>query len=38
MSETGREKELVLAPNEFSYVLDRTKGNVDCFNNRLKGG
>lgn len=25
------ERDLVLAPNEFAYVLDRTKGNVDVY-------
>lgn len=24
------QKDLVLSPNEYSYVLDETKGNVAC--------
>jgi major vault protein len=30
MSERS-ERELVLAPNEFAFVLDTTKGNVNCY-------
>ena len=26
-----RERELVLAPNEYAYVLDTTKGHVNCY-------
>lgn len=26
-----RERELVLAPNEFAYVLDTTKGQINCY-------
>lgn len=26
-----RERELVLAPNEFAYVLDTTKGHINCY-------
>ncbi len=26
-----RERELVLAPNEFCYVLDTTKGHINCY-------
>ena len=27
----SRERELVLAPNEFAYVLDTTKGHINCY-------
>jgi len=27
---TGRERDLVLNPNEFAYVLDKTKGLISC--------
>lgn len=30
MSELGRERDLVLNPNEFAYVLDKTKGLISC--------
>lgn len=30
-SDQRRERELVLAPNEFAYILDKTKGNVDVY-------
>lgn len=30
MSETARENDLVLSPNEYAFVLDRTKGNISC--------
>ena len=26
-----RERELVLAPNEFAWVLDTTKGHINCY-------
>ena len=26
-----RERELVLAPNEYAYVLDTTKGHINCY-------
>ncbi len=29
--ESMRDKDMVLAPNEFMYVLDKTKGHVDVF-------
>ena len=25
------ERELVLAPNEYAYVLDTTKGHINCY-------
>lgn len=31
MADSGRERDLVLAPNEYAYVLDRTKGNVNVY-------
>jgi major vault protein len=31
MTERQRERELVLAPNEFAYVLDTTKGHINCY-------
>lgn len=31
MAEMNREKELVLAPNEFAFVSDKTKGNVQVY-------
>ncbi|MDP2343838.1 MAG: hypothetical protein Q8O67_22960 [Deltaproteobacteria bacterium] len=27
----ARERELVLAPNEYAYVLDTTKGHINCY-------
>lgn len=30
-SDQQRERELVLAPNEFAYILDRTKGHIDVY-------
>lgn len=30
MSESARENDLVLSPNEYAFVLDRTKGNISC--------
>ena len=30
MSELGRERDLVLNPNEYAYVLDKTKGLISC--------
>ena len=30
MSELQRERDLVLNPNEFAYVLDKTKGLISC--------
>lgn len=30
MSENARENDLVLSPNEYTFVLDRTKGNISC--------
>lgn len=30
MSDIGRERDLVLNPNEYAYVLDRTKGIISC--------
>src|SRR5438874_5730696 len=26
-----RERELVLAPNEYAYILDTTKGHINCY-------
>lgn len=31
MTERQRERELVLAPNEFAWVLDTTKGHINCY-------
>lgn len=31
MTERQRERELVLAPNEYAYVLDTTKGHINCY-------
>lgn len=28
MAEERRERDLILAPNEYAYILDETKGNV----------
>lgn len=28
MPEERRERDLILAPNEYAYILDETKGNV----------
>lgn len=30
MSEMNRERDLVLSPNEYAYVLDKTKGLISC--------
>ena len=30
MSEMSRERDLVLSPNEYAYVLDKTKGLISC--------
>ena len=30
MSEMQRERDLVLNPNEYAYVLDKTKGLISC--------
>lgn len=30
MSELQRERDLVLNPNEYAYVLDKTKGLISC--------
>lgn len=30
MSESQRERDLVLKTNEYAYVLDKTKGNISC--------
>lgn len=30
MSEMQRETDLVLNPNEYAYVLDKTKGLISC--------
>ena len=30
MSEMQRERDLVLNPNEYAYVLDKTKGIISC--------
>lgn len=27
----GRERDLVLAPNEYAFILDETKGNVIAY-------
>jgi major vault protein len=31
MSDRGRERDLVLAPNEFAFILDETKGNINVY-------
>lgn len=31
MSEQNRERDLVLAPNEFSFISDQTKGNINVY-------
>jgi len=31
MSDRGRERDLVLAPNEFAFILDATKGNINVY-------
>lgn len=31
MAESGRERDLVLAPNEFAFISDQTKGNVNVY-------
>lgn len=31
MSERGRERDLILAPNEFAFILDETKGNINVY-------
>lgn len=31
MTEQQQERDLVLAPNEYSYVLDKTKGKIDTY-------
>jgi major vault protein len=31
MAESGRERDLVLAPNEYAFILDETKGNVIAY-------
>lgn len=31
MAETSRQREMVLAPNEYAFVLDRTSGHVNVF-------
>ncbi len=31
MGESGRERDLVLAPNEYAFILDETKGNVIAY-------
>ncbi|MFN3201499.1 MAG: hypothetical protein ACE366_24060 [Bradymonadia bacterium] len=31
MASERREREMVLAPNEYAYVLDTTKGHVNCY-------
>jgi len=31
MAEQGRERDLVLAPNEFVHILDETKGNINAY-------
>lgn len=31
MTERHKERELVLAPNEFAWVLDTTKGHINCY-------
>ncbi|MFY0542199.1 hypothetical protein [Nannocystis pusilla] len=31
MNDRGRERDLVLAPNEFAFILDETKGNINVY-------
>ncbi len=31
MSETNRERDLVLAPNEYAFISDQTKGNINVY-------
>ncbi|MCA9693397.1 MAG: hypothetical protein KC636_27625, partial [Myxococcales bacterium] len=31
MSDRGRERDLVLAPNEFAFISDETKGNINVY-------
>jgi major vault protein len=31
MTDRGRERDLVLAPNEFAFILDETKGNINVY-------
>ena len=31
MSDRGRERDLVLAPNEYAFILDETKGNINVY-------
>ncbi len=30
-SDRGRERDLVLAPNEFAFISDETKGNINVY-------
>ena len=30
-ADRGRERDLVLAPNEFAFILDETKGNINVY-------
>ena len=31
MSERSRERDLVLAPNEYAFISDQTKGNINVY-------
>ena len=31
MGEGSRERDLVLAPNEYAYISDQTKGNINAY-------
>lgn len=31
MANSDNQRDLVLAPNEYSYILDETKGSVTCW-------